>query len=286
VQDIKADTRPTAGVTAPLVSHENSTIVGTLNTEYLLNEHASLVATVGRGFRSPNLIERFFNGATPEGSGFQLRTPNLRPETSLNIDLGIRLRGRPGELEVFGFRNEISDAIALAPTGDSTDIGGGQMLPNFSNVNIGKLRYLGIEANGRLVLGAGFSALGNFTVFDTKDVLDPSNPVASSYGTRVGGEARYDHPDGRFWLAYGVRHNGRQKDIAATQSLVGSPVPGYTVMSARAGAHLFRAGRSDHSVTATLDNVGNRLYSEASSSSTLFRPSPGRNVTVAYRVDF
>lgn len=286
VQDIKAETRPTPGVTDPLVSHENSTLVGTLNTEYLLNEHASLIATVGRGFRSPNLIERFFNGPTPEGQGYQVRTPDLKPETSVNIDLGFRLRGRPGELEVFGFRNEITDAILLAPTGDSTDIGGGQKLPNFSNVNVGKLRYLGIEANGRLVFGAGLSLRSNLTVFDSRDVRDPSNPVANSYGVRVGGEARYDHPDGRFWLAYGVRHNGSQKDINASQSPVGTPIPGFTVMTARAGARLFRAGRSEHSVSATLDNVGDRLYSEASSSSTLFRPSPGRNVTLAYRVDF
>jgi hypothetical protein len=57
-------------------------------------------------------------------------------------------------------------------------------------------------------------------------------------------------------------------------------------MTARAGAQLFRAGRTRHSMTVTLDNVGNKLYSEASSSNTLFRPSPGRNVTLAYRVDF
>ncbi len=286
VQDIKADTRPTPGVTVPLVSHENSTIVGTLNSEYLLTDHFSLVATVGRGFRSPNIIERFFNGLTPEGSGYQIRTPNLKPETSLNVDVGFRVRDRRGQLEVFGFRNEISDAIALAPTGDSTDIGAPTPVPNFSNVNIGKLRYLGVEANGRLVLGHGFSTAANFTVFDTKDVRDPSNPVANSYGTRVGGEARYDHPNGRFWLSYGVRYNGSQKDLAGTQSPVGTPLPAFTVMTARGGVHLFRAGRSDHNVTATLDNVGNRLYSEASSSSTLFRPSPGRNVTLAYRVDF
>jgi hypothetical protein len=130
------------------------------------------------------------------------------------------------------------------------------------------------------------STAANVTFIDTKDVRDPSNPVAQGYGFRVGGEARYDHPSGRFWLSYGVRHNGKQSDVASAQSLVGTPLPAFTVMTARAGARLFRAGRTDHTVTATLDNVANRLYSEASSSNTLFRPSPGRNVTLSYRMDF
>lgn len=286
VQDIKAWTRPTPAVTAPLVSHRNATVVGTFNTEYLFTENLSLIGTVGRGFRSANLIERFFEGLTPEGSGFQVRTPNLKPETSLNFDLGMRFRSRHLQLEAFAFRNQISDAIVVQPTGDSTSFGPGPATPNFANVNIGKLRFTGLEASGHALLGYGFSTAANVTVTDTKDVRDPSNPVAQSYGFRIGGEARYDHPSGRFWLAYGVRHNGGQSDIANSQSLVGSPLPGFTVMTARAGVQLFRAGRSDHTVTATLDNVGNKLYSEASSSNTLFRPSPGRNITLAYRVNF
>ncbi|MEO8138065.1 MAG: TonB-dependent receptor [Gemmatimonadota bacterium] len=286
VQDIKASTRSTPNVTAPLVSHSNATVVGTVNTEYLLSDNLSVIGTVGRGFRSANLIERFFNGLAPEGGGFQVRTPNLKPETSLNVDVGLRYRSQLLQLEAFAFRNEITDAIVLQPTGDSTAIGPGQYAQNFSNVNIGKLRYLGLEASGRVVVGHGFSTAANVTVTDTKDVRDPSNPVAQSYGFRVGGEARYDHPSGRFWLAYGARHNGEQKDVANSQSPIGTPLPAFTVMTARAGAQLFRAGRTSHSVTATLDNVGNKLYSEASSSSALFRPSPGRNVTLAYRMDF
>ncbi len=286
VQDIKAETRPTPNVTTPLASHENATVVGTLNTEYLLTDNLSLIGTVGRGFRSPNLIERFFNGLTPEGSGYQLRTPDLKPETSLNVDVGLRFRSHQVQLEAFAFRNEITDAIILQPTGDSTFFGPGPGTPNYANVNIGKLRYLGLEASGRVALGRGFSTAANVTVIDTRDVRDPSNPVAQGYGFRVGGEARYDHPSGRFWLSYGLRHNGEQSDVANTQSLVGSPLPAFTVMTARGGAQLFRAGRTSHSVSVTLDNVGNKLYSEASSSNTLFRPSPGRNVTLAYRLDF
>jgi hemoglobin/transferrin/lactoferrin receptor protein len=279
VQDIKAETRTTSGITAPLVSDDRKTAVGTLNLGYSLTENLSLIGTVGRGFRAPNLVERFFTGPTPEGSGFQKQTPDLKPETSFNLDLGFRLRTAGASLEVFGFRNQIYDGIAIRPTGDTV-----QGLAEYENVNIDKLRYLGLEASGHVLLGAGFSTGANFTVFDSKDVQDPSNPVGSTYGMRLGGTARYDHPSGRFWLATDARHNGRQKDISVS-SAVGDPVPAFTVFDARGGARLFRAGRTDHSVSVTVANLGNKLYSEASNTS-FFRPAPGRNVTLSYRMDF
>jgi len=273
-QDILAETRPTATITAPLVSHEDGTVVGSLNAEYFLTDNFALMGDVGRGFRSPNLIDRFFQGPTPEGSGYELPSPNLKPETSINVDAGVRFRTARAGLEVFGFRNEISDAISLLPTGDTV-----QGLPAYQNVNVDKLRYIGVEADGHLLLGGGLTAYANLTGFDSKDVLNPSNPVAQMYGFRVGGELRYDHTGGRFWLSYGVRHNGGQKDVATL------PIPGFTLMQARGGLRLFRAGRSQHTVTLAVDNIGNRLYSEASNSN-FFRPGPGRNVTAAYRVDF
>lgn len=285
LQNIKAETRTTPGVSLPLVSHQNSTVVGTLNAEYLLSNNFSLVSSVGRGFRSPNLIERFFEGPTPEGFGYEVRTPGLKPETSINVDVGFRYRGPRVTFETFGFRNEITDGIGLVPTGDSIQVGPGQFLPTYQNVNFGKLRVLGVEANGRVQLGYGLSTLVNLTAFDSKDVRDPSNPVAQSYGLRLGGEARYDAPQGRFWLAYAVRHNGEQKDVSTSLSPVGSPLPSFTVMQARAGMRLFTAGRSTHSVSLIVDNLTNKLYSEASNSN-FFRPAPGRNITAAYRVDF
>jgi outer membrane receptor protein involved in Fe transport len=279
VQDIKAETRTTPGITSPLVSDDQQTVVGTFNLGYTLTENLSLIGSVGRGFRAPNLVERFFNGPTPEGSGFQKQTPGLKPETSFNLDLGFRLRSRQGTLEVFGFRNQIYDGIAIQATGDTV-----QGLAEFENVNVDKLRYLGLEASGSLLLGAGFSTGANFTVFDSKDVQNPSNPVGATYAMRVGGTVRYDHPGGRFWLATDARHNGQQKDISIA-SAVGDTIPAFTVFDARAGARLFRAGRTDHSVSLTVANLGNKLYSEASNTS-FFRPAPGRNVTLSYRMDF
>ena len=278
-QDIRAATRTTPGITAPNVTSTDRTVVGSLNTSYALGSNVTLVGTVGRGFRSPNLVERFFTGPTPEGSGYQKQTPNLKPETSLNVDLGVRLRTRSVTLEIFGFRNQIANGITIEATGDTV-----QGLEEFQNVNVDQLRTIGLEAAGDVAIGAGFSTAANFTVFDTKDILNPRNPVGRSYATRLGGSLRYEERTGRFWLAYDVRHYGEQKNVVIS-SRVGSPTPSFTIQDARAGARLFEAGGTRHSVSLTVANLANKLYSEASNTS-FFRPAPGRNVMISYRMDF
>jgi outer membrane receptor protein involved in Fe transport len=86
---VRAHTLPTDGVTAAVVRSSDQTVVGAANLLYQLTPNLTLVGNAGREFRSPNLVERFFEGPTPEGSGFQQRNPELEPETSFTVDLGL-----------------------------------------------------------------------------------------------------------------------------------------------------------------------------------------------------
>ena len=85
-------TRQTDGLTAPLTSTTDGTVVGAFNARSAIAPAVQLVAGLGRAFRAPNLVERFFEGPTPEGSGYQVASPDLEPETSLNLDLGVKVR--------------------------------------------------------------------------------------------------------------------------------------------------------------------------------------------------
>ncbi len=100
----------------------------------------SLVASAGRAFRSPNLIERFFDGPTPEGSGYQVANPDLKAETSFNVDLGVRYRNGPVSLDAFGFRNKIYDGIRIQPLDYEV---GGQAA--YQNTNVEQLLFRGFE---------------------------------------------------------------------------------------------------------------------------------------------
>ncbi len=280
-QYVKAETYRTPGLEdlSP-TSQTDGTAVAALNALYQITDGVGLVGSVGRAFRSPNLIERFFEGPTPEGSGYQVRNPDLKPETSLNVDLGVRMRRGPVGLEVFAFRNKINDGIRVAPTGEEID-----GTPAYTNVNVEELIYRGVEVSSDVRLGAGFTAAGSYTKLDSKNALDPDNPVGETFSSKVTGTLRWDSPSNRLWAQWDIRHNGERKDVALVENPIGATLPAFTVQDVRAGVQLFRTDNTLHRINLALTNLTDQLYAEASNAS-FFRPEPKRNLTLTYEVSF
>lgn len=280
VQDVRAHTRVTPHVTAPTTSGSDQTVVGAANLLYQLTPAVGLVASAGRAFRSPNLVERFFDGPTPEGSGYQVRNPDLKPETSFNVDLGVKVRTGPIYLEGFYFHNTIRNGIRIAPTGEMVG-----PFPAFQNVNVDRIKDQGVELLGEVRLVGGFGARASFSHHSAKDALDPSNPVGDTFSSKVTGSLRYDDPRGRFWVEYGVRHNGERKDVALGTNPIGPVLPAFTVQGAGAGVVFLRRGQMTHTLAVDVSNLTNTLYAEFPNAS-FFRPEPGRAVTVSWRMGF
>ena len=300
-QHVNAETFETVGLEdQDPISITDGTFVASLNTVVDLSNEVSLVGTVGRGFRSPNLIERFFDGPTPEGAGYQVRNADLAPETSLNFDLGMRFReGRVG-FEVFGFRNLISDGIRIAPTGQMV-----QGQPAFTNVNVDELLFRGIEFGLDASLGAGVTVFGSYTWLDTEDrtplcVDNPGltpglecvdevvqNPVGEAFSSKQSATLRYDYPSRRFWASGEVRRNGEQLEPGfGAGNPIGETVPGFTVVNLRGGLTVWRsASGMEHQLNVALTNLTNTLYAEFSNAG-FFRPEPKRNLTLAWTVSF
>ena len=282
-QYVNARTFETPGLDdqAPL-EITDGTAVASLNSIVRLSDAFSLVATVGRGFRSPNLIERFFDGPTPEGSGYQVRNPDLGPETSLNVDVGLRFReGRVG-VEGFAFRNKIREGIRIVPL--ENQVNG---LDGFTNTNVDELLFRGIELGMDADLGAGLLLLGSYTWMDTEDVNDVESPVGESFATKRTATLRYDNPTGRFWAAGEVRHNGDQKDTGfGSSNPVGLILPAFTVVNLRGGITVWRAASGmEHQLNIAVTNLTNTLYAEFGNVG-FFRPEPKRNLTLTWNVSF
>jgi hemoglobin/transferrin/lactoferrin receptor protein len=279
-QHVNAATRSTAGYTGPAGNSTDQTVVGAASAVLRVAEAVSVVGTVGRAFRSPNLVERFFNGPTPEGFGYQSPNPDLKPETSLNVDVGVRVRTPRANAEVFVFQNSIRDGIRIAPTGDSI-----QGLAEYRDVNVEKLRFRGIELNGRLGLDAGFSLGASATWVGSKNVLDPAAPVGNSYSSSYRATVRYDHPRDRLHAEYELRGNGDRTDVLSATNPVGATLPGFLVHSVRAGVVVARRGLQTQRLGIGVTNLSNALYAEFTNVS-FFRPEPGRSVFLTYTVTF
>src|SRR5687767_12607388 len=204
-QDVRAHTLPTEGVTGAEVRSSDQTVVGAANLLYQLTPKVALVGNAGRAFRSPNLVERFFEGPLPEGNGFQQRNPELGPETSFTMDLGLKVRAGPAYFEGFYFRSTIRNGIRVEPTGEMVG-----PFPAFRNVNVDKIHDEGVELLGDVRLASGLGARASFSTHSAEDALDPNNPVGDTYSRKLAGELRYDDPGGRGAPGlYGARRRRR-----------------------------------------------------------------------------
>ena len=280
-QAIHASTRTTPGLPANRagVDASNGAAVGHLSGQWSVAKSVNVVAMVGRAFRAPNLVERYFQGATPEGNGYQVASPDLTPETSLNVDIGFKVRTGALYAEATYFTNTIRDAIRIVPLG--TQVNG---FPAFENQNIDRLRDRGVEMLVAVDLGAGFSTLGHLTTLTSKNV-DRSNPVGDSYGSKVGGELTWRELRGRFGLGYEIRHQGERKDIDLGGSPIGARLPPFTVHSVRGEVTLPKAAGVRGVVNLAIVNLTNQLYSEAPNTA-FFRPEPRRGAVIGVRLDF
>ena len=280
--DVSSETRPTVGLPDSLANLDarNRTTVYAVNSIYRVHPRVSLVAAAGRGFRAPNLIERYFAGPSTDGTALQVTNADLVPETSNNLDVGLRLSLPRVELEVFHFRNQIRDGIIVRPTGRT--IG---RLAEFQNVNVARLRTRGVEGALTANLGRGLAFALNYTDLDTRDPDTPDVPVSGTYSSKLNASVGFRPANAAFWAEYALRHQGRQRDINLGTSPVGSVLPTFTVSNIRGGLRLATVAGRPQDLTLAIVNLTNRLYAEAANSA-FFRPEAARHLVLGLRSTF
>ncbi len=279
-QDNRTQSYATAGLDQLPARATDAATVWAVNALYRLTDDVRLIAAASRGFRSPNLVERYYNGVTPEGSGFQSRNLDLRPETSVDLDLGVRVQRRRWSLEAFAFQNRLRDGIRIAATGDTV-----MGFPEYQNVNVDRLRIRGFEASGTVSPFAGTTLLANYTNLSQTDTDRPLEPVGDGYGSKLVLGARYRIPSGRAWAGVRYRHQGSRPSSAAESSLVGATTPGFDVLDIDLGLLPLQLGSTASVLTATLENATDALYAEAGNAG-FFRPAASRRLLLAWRTAF
>lgn len=297
-QRVETRAKATRGFDVTGLDFSDDKVVGAVSFLYRIKPYLHLVGGWGTAFRTPNIVERLFNGLTPEGAGFQILNPDLTSEESENYDLGLKYQRRNAYLEVAYFNNEITDGIiqafltpeeiaALPPSvQEEIDQSGVQFVVQQRNVD--RLRYEGVEASLGYRAPNGWTVGANYTHLSARRAGQSAVPVEDLFSEKINGWVRWDPPTGRFWLEYRVRHNGEEDtrfDPGEPPPLVGENLPAFTVHTLGGGVRLFEHGRQEHTLSLVVDNLTNELYAEFSNAS-FFRPQPKRNYIATYRVRF
>ncbi len=296
--ETKAESTPNLDTTGQDFSDD--AVSGAVSLTYSIHPTLNLVGSYATAFRAPNIIERLFNGITPEGLGFQVLNSDLKSEESENVDIGFKYRSRRAFFEAIYFDTEIDDAIVqftLSPddiaqlpqdTQDDIDQAGVSFVVQQRNADV--LKIDGIEVAGGYRFDNGVSLGGNYTHLagESESGGPAADPTGDTFSDKWYGFVRYDSPDNKWWAEYSIRHNGEEDadiDPNAVPGPLGRVLPSFDVHRVAAGLTMFEGDRQEHRLGLVIDNLGDELFAEFSNA-TFFRPQPERNFIFTYDVRF
>ncbi len=297
-QETKTAADSTPGWDTSNLDFDGHKLVGSINATWQIMPELNALVSYGTAFRAPSIIERLFNGATPEGTGFQILNPDLTAEASKNWDIGVKYLRHDAFMELVAFRSDIANGIvqyflspaeiAALPPAQRLAIQQSRAQFVVQQRNADHVRYQGLELSVGYRFAQGVTVGGNFTDLDSKRFDATNPPTGDTYSQKIVAYTRWEPQSGRFWLEYRLRHNASKKaDLDPNQPVppVGTVLPSFTVHSLAGGVTLFEREGLRHSLQLEIDNLTNGLYAEFSNAS-FFRPQPKRNLTASYRIRF
>ncbi len=285
--------------------HANTAITGSGGVVFNPIEQVSLVARLGRSYREPNIFDRYNAGAShsisPTTSTVTIPNPNLKPETGINLDTGVKVRFARLAGSFTYFNNTYDNFIGnfgaplpgVAPI--PNPIPGGRPLTVLQRQNLNRVRMQGVEAELEVPFRLPEAFRNSFLTFsgnlgytrgdDVKTGLpvDPFNFPVVPLKTVVG--LRWNTATNRYWSEYRARIVNTQNRVPAGSIYLqaGTARLGFTVHDLRGGMN-FNREHYGISLTVGVENLGNRFYQDLFS---LFdAPARGRSFVTGLRLRF
>lgn len=165
----------------------NGALSGSLGLVYLPNKNWKLNTLFSTGFRSPNVddIGKVFDS---EPGNVIVPNPDLKPETSYNIEYGIRRKlGKGFHIEFVNYFSFLRDALVrrnFTFNGQPQIIFDGTLSRVQAEVNAGEAFIWGLSFNTRINMGQGISLESSLTYTDGEDTIDnlPLRHVVPLFG--------------------------------------------------------------------------------------------------------
>jgi outer membrane receptor protein involved in Fe transport len=174
-------------------------VTGSAGASYQLADDTYLVGNIGTGFRAPNVADLSEVGIR-RSDLFQTANPDLKPEQSINFDLGFRVGSRNVKAELSGFVIHYFDKIDVQYTGEVVDnLGrrvadgrkpgaGNELYYESVSSNASSMNLAGIESRIQASLSSGLRTglIANYTygriqnadgIRDYVDRIPPANGI-------------------------------------------------------------------------------------------------------------
>ncbi|UCE21478.1 MAG: TonB-dependent receptor [Candidatus Aminicenantes bacterium] len=253
------------GDTPPSADSEYTAWTGFMGGSFKLTEEIVLFANIAKAYRAPSLNELFYTGIT--GRGMIIAQPDLRPETSFNLDGGVKFIFKRLFTGFYLFYYEIDDLIERYMIDPIARI------RTYGNVEEGRLSGWELEVEYYPVpkwklFGNLYSFKGTSTV--TGEPLNDIPPSRLFLGTRVW--------FGRFTTEMNATIQLKKDDMGPDEMLFG--LPGYEVVNLKASYYYNKSFR----FYLLLSNLINSAY--------IARPDPdaveepGRNLVLGLSYSF
>lgn len=250
-------------------------------------DNIDLFANIGRGWRAPSEFELYVDGEH-EGTGRIERglitldsNSNPKPESSWNIDFGLRANFKNISASFSFFNNTISNFIYPSPTGefDST-----AMLPVFDikqdkglfwgfeyTLQIQPLEFLLLSLNGDFVTAKN-DATGNYLPF----IPAAKNILEMKLQEKQLGNSIYNP-----YFSFAAKIVSAQNNVDPLETTT----EGYVLLKAGLGFD-FVLSKSIASVDFSIDNLADRKYVDHLSRFKSFAMNPGRSFNLKLSMPF
>ena len=258
---------PSDGI-APGVSLKPDDLTGNVGFAFALSDDVRLVANLGRGFRAPNIFDLGVFGVRP-GNRFSTPNPNLKPESVISLDGGVKFGGERFSGELIAFRSNYRDKITSVLTGNL--IGGALEV---QNRNVAQLDLWGIEAGARYRMPSPEMELYATATYtrgeeDTDTGTMPADRIPPLYG-KLG--ARWQIREALGVEAYGL-YATRQDRLSARDLVDPRVNPQGTAGWATLNARVSWRASERFNLSLRAENLGDKHYREHGSG----LDEPGRN---------
>jgi len=205
-------------------------LVGNASLGYELSPRSRLYAALNTGFRAPNVDDLGTLGIVD--FRYELPTASLKPERSVNLELGYKLRTRRVSASVAFFQNQLRDLITRVRVG-TEQIGG---VPVYRKENTERALIRGAELETEIQFSDLLKAYGSLAyAYGQNETKDEPLRRVPPFNGRLGLEARRNG----FFLRPEVVFADKQDRLAAgdrdDNRIPKGGTPGWTVVNVLAG---------------------------------------------------